>query len=710
MSADGINDEPARQAAGSGETNTDAGTDILNRLVGDSNIEALSARERRVALLQPLVDRMWRGRCAKKVASGGSIWLPADQPFDACKLSEHCAGVSAYGLAPITPGESVTRVALIDFDDHDAVMNPKEVRVTVEDVASSLREDGYEPHVFRSSGGNGYHVILLWDQPQDARSVRAMLNDALIGFGIKNGAGGLKQLEAEVFPKADAVALDGCGNQFILPFAGKSAPLDPGFEWRVSPDVPHVEPPAPRERTVSDTPEMSRVKSALDAIPNSGETQLAYDEWFRIVCAVHHATGGSDEGLALMHELSARSSKYDADFLDHRVWGYVDDERGGAVITAGTLFRMAAAYGWLDPTIADDFDVIEPATTPGRIQTREFRLLSIAEVMESVGPVDYVIDQWLELNVMGTLVGDPGAYKTFLAVDWALSIAAGRAWHGNAVKAGAVVYVAGEGHNGFGRRLGAWGVHHGVDLKGLPFCKSSRSVPLLDKKAAELLEREAKAFADACGRPLRLVVVDTFARNFGDGDENAARDVGRFVDHVDRHLREPTGAAVVVVHHTGLAAKDRGRGSSALKGATDFEYLVEKPEPLACLLTANRMKDAALPAPRQFRALSVPLDMDDASSLVLEHTGVTAPPRRKAVKVGANERLVMRVFQDLTGLAGEAPTPNELANAAKEQMGHVDGARDRRREMAMKAVNSVIDGGMWELVDGRVHVVVGAAE
>ena len=45
-----------------------------------------------------------------------------------------------------------------------------------------------------------------------------------------------------------------------------------------------------------------------------------------------------------------------------------------------------------------------------------------------------------------------------------------------------------------------------------------------------------------------LIVLDTLARTFGDGDEKAARDMGGFVASVDR-LRAETGAHVAVVHH-----------------------------------------------------------------------------------------------------------------------------------------------------------------
>ncbi|MCW3678895.1 hypothetical protein, partial [Burkholderia cenocepacia] len=62
--------------------------------------------------------------------------------------------------------------------------------------------------------------------------------------------------------------------------------------------------------------------------------------------------------LALAHEFSARSSKYEPRFLDERVWPHIGktgvDER--APITGRTVLHLARAHGWQEP-IEDDFEV-----------------------------------------------------------------------------------------------------------------------------------------------------------------------------------------------------------------------------------------------------------------------------------------------------------------------------------------------------------------
>jgi hypothetical protein len=86
-------------------------------------------------------------------------------------------------------------------------------------------------------------------------------------------------------------------------------------------------------------------------------------------------------------------------------------------------------------------------------------------------------------------------------------------------------------------------------------------------------------------------VVDTMARTMVGGDENAAKDVGRFVHAVDA-LRG--GGAALVVHHTGHGEGERERGSSALGAAADARLQLTRdgrtPRPT---LTNPKQKDAA---------------------------------------------------------------------------------------------------------------------
>lgn len=179
----------------------------------------MATTREKVAALMPLVDRMHRGHCWLKTPEGPRRLA---EPFTEFMLAEHCAGRKAYGLCPIAPGESTTRVAVLDFDSHRGDTPWGVMLDTARDVAFVLEQDGYTPILFRSSGGHGVHLYLLWSEPQDAYSVREMLRRALASLGFASGTAGVAEREIEVFPKQDEVPADGFGSMFVLPFAGKS--------------------------------------------------------------------------------------------------------------------------------------------------------------------------------------------------------------------------------------------------------------------------------------------------------------------------------------------------------------------------------------------------------------------------------------------------------------------------------------------------------
>jgi len=117
------------------------------------------------------------------------------------------------------------------------------------------------------------------------------------------------------------------------------------LDWRLSDPVLVRERP-PKRVATGEVIGHDELRALLDAIPNAGGLELGYDEWFRVCAAVHHETGGSEVGLQLVHELSARAEgKYEPEFLDQRVWPFIRSDRE-AVVGLGTLRRMASGYGW----------------------------------------------------------------------------------------------------------------------------------------------------------------------------------------------------------------------------------------------------------------------------------------------------------------------------------------------------------------------------
>lgn len=321
-----------------------------------------------IAALQPLVRRVRTDVTATKGPKGMG-WTR--EPLTDARLAKHLNGGPARGVCPIKAGESVTMVGLLDLDSHKGESTWEQMAEAAQRVVDELEARFMAPVCFRSSGGRGIHIYVLWDEPQDAYSVRQELIEAIGALGFTNGAGGVSRNQIEVFPKQDSVPADGFGNQFILPLAGHSEPLEPllgmepmGKDAALSLTWPSSAPVAVREKPVREivsvtaSGDLARLREALAFIPNEGDNEQDYDTWRDIVFGVHHASGGSDEGREIAREFSARAAKHDDAFFDERVWPYIKDREGG--VTENTVFALARNHGW-DRCPPDEFPVVELA-------------------------------------------------------------------------------------------------------------------------------------------------------------------------------------------------------------------------------------------------------------------------------------------------------------------------------------------------------------
>lgn len=332
-----------------------------------------------IAALEPLTSRVRTDVTAIK-GEFGMAWTREE--LTRVRLKRHVEGTLARGVCPIRAGESTTRVAVFDLDSHKGETGWKRMVEIAAALCSALEAKGYRPVVFRSSGGRGIHIFLIWDEPQDAYSVRWGLDRGVLWpLGFKNGAKGVAAGEIEVFPKQDQVPEHGFGNQFILPLFGKSAPLEPladyevmpreyapQLRWTPSDPVPVVERPE-RAPAIGATPDDLRVlERALAFIPNDTDP-LGYDDWRDMVSGIHHASSGSEEGYELAYAFSSRAPHFDETELRVKVWDWLSN-KGPAdnPVTARTVLAKAREHGWQDVASPDDFDDVSvPVEGEGQI-------------------------------------------------------------------------------------------------------------------------------------------------------------------------------------------------------------------------------------------------------------------------------------------------------------------------------------------------------
>lgn len=179
--------------------------------------------------------------------------------------------------------------------------------------------------------------------------------------------------------------------------------------------------------------------------------------------------------------------------------------------------------------------------------------------LEAVTPL---IDGTLAEGQLAELIGEPGTFKTFIALSQMLCLAAGRDWCGHSVpKAVKTLYVLAEGANSVEVRSKAFCELHGIAADELTdkFFVYPRPVQMVNEDHMQAVRR----FIELHG--IRAVVFDTKARCTVGVEENSATDQGRAIANVEA-VKEATGTAVLIVHHTARGA-DTGRGSTAWLGA-----------------------------------------------------------------------------------------------------------------------------------------------
>tara|TARA_R100000234_G_scaffold87819_1_gene56338 strand:- start:5615 stop:7030 length:1416 start_codon:yes stop_codon:yes gene_type:complete len=231
-------------------------------------------------------------------------------------------------------------------------------------------------------------------------------------------------------------------------------------------------------------------------------------------------------------------------------------------------------------------------------------ILTYNDILQMTPPKWLVFDYILE-NSTAMLIAPSGSYKSFTALDLALSVASGKDYHGNIVQQADVLYIAGEGSVGYRARCSAWKENYQRNIDR--FYLLPNAVDLLQEQMIDILLEDI----DILKLDLGLFVIDTLSR-CNSGEENSATDMSRFIQNLDR-IRNTTGCTVLFVHHTGKNASLGARGSSAIYASVDTSIECAKQESVLTI-TCDKQKDAPPFEQRQFQMKEV--NFLDGSSLV----------------------------------------------------------------------------------------------
>lgn len=212
----------------------------------------------------------------------------------------------------------------------------------------------------------------------------------------------------------------------------------------------------------------------------------------------------------------------------------------------------------------------------------------------------------------------------------------------------------------------------------------------------------------SCG----LVVIDTLARNFAGGVENAAEDMSAFVSNCD-HIAKSLQCLVLIVHHSGKVEASGARGSTALLGAVSTEIEIKREQGQPGTLRISKQRDGVDGQEFGFNLKSVELgqdqDGDAVTSCVLVETEVVLDTKSPG---GKRQRDVSQMFDSFL-LEKGVPTPDELGfpkpglfrmvdeadflNYASERIPEVDS-----RKIARRALTGLIERKILVMNDQKL--------
>ncbi|MFC9788893.1 AAA family ATPase [Rhodococcus sp. NPDC127528] len=259
-----------------------------------------------------------------------------------------------------------------------------------------------------------------------------------------------------------------------------------------------------------------------------------------------------------------------------------------------------------------------------------------------------LIEGVLVRHAYGIIRGRDATFKSFIVLDWALSMAAGVPWQGRATERVKVLYIAGEGAYGLAARKRAWEEAHGlhVDPGWFVVRKSPvnlyRGGPDLDHLLSYI---EEHGFG--------FVVLDTLRKMSGGADGNGS-DMGVVVDNIDRIRRATDHGSVQVVAHTGKADEDV-RGFSGIEDDADLVWSVKrKAGSTQVSLKCAKMKDGPDGHTIDLRLREL------GGSLVIEHDDRAPHKQVSAAAPRTAADRIMHVMRE--EFAGNGATVQDLMN------------------------------------------------
>ena len=276
--------------------------------------------------------------------------------------------------------------------------------------------------------------------------------------------------------------------------------------------------------------------------------------------------------------------------------------------------------------------VVQPAN-PQKYEEDYHEYIYSGETIKNIPPTEWLLRGRLVKRGLAALYAPAGVGKSFVAVEAALCAALGEQfWHEYFPKNCRVLYFASERVDVIADRVKASCKRRGVAIPANLFIVG-RTRPLQAKDQFEIIK-------DICAeyKP-DFIIFDTFAKMTLGINENDSAEAGLIVEHFATFVEAAgTQAGGLLIHHAGKDNTKGLRGSTALIGALDAVWKLEKKEK-GLTLSIEKLNAGDTPLPANFKIVNESMP-DPEDEQLTRQVGVLVSAEFAEVAQGIEAKLL----------------------------------------------------------------------
>ena len=219
--------------------------------------------------------------------------------------------------------------------------------------------------------------------------------------------------------------------------------------------------------------------------------------------------------------------------------------------TPEEFWRLAEteAEEWNGSRVGDDAKTSTPAAAKPDTKGQALPFTTFEDARNGSASPKSLLKYLLAYNERSGWAGPPGSLKSAILTDLAYAVATDQDWCGKRNKGKcAVIYFALERADLVKRRLRAYADQDGkVDV---PIAVVGQSINFMDQKSAGAIIATIDAVEKKFDIKVGFLIIDTLAKAIAasGGDENTAKDQGKFFANLDR-VKEQRSVHVAIVCH-----------------------------------------------------------------------------------------------------------------------------------------------------------------